>query len=75
MLPAVLRRLSVEVLAAYRERGWRLATAESCTGGLIAGALTASVGRAVDWIHAPAGQGEPDAAYYEPLRELHLPPE
>jgi nicotinamide-nucleotide amidase len=29
-----------EVLAALRHRGWRLATAESCTGGLIAAALT-----------------------------------
>lgn len=28
------------VLAALRARGWRLATAESCTGGLIAAALT-----------------------------------
>ena len=29
-----------EVLAAMRQRCWRLATAESCTGGLIAAALT-----------------------------------
>lgn len=28
------------VLAAYKARGWMLATAESCTGGLIAGCLT-----------------------------------
>jgi len=28
------------VLAAARAKGWRLATAESCTGGLLAGALT-----------------------------------
>jgi nicotinamide-nucleotide amidase len=28
------------VLAAFRARGWKLATAESCTGGLIAAALT-----------------------------------
>ncbi len=32
------------VLAAFRERGWMLATAESCTGGLIAAALTAVAG-------------------------------
>jgi nicotinamide-nucleotide amidase len=32
------------LLAACRARGWVLATAESCTGGLIAGALTAIAG-------------------------------
>lgn len=34
--------------AALRERGWRLATAESCTGGLIAAACTAVAGSS-DW--------------------------
>lgn len=29
-----------EILALYRARGWRLATAESCTGGLVGAALT-----------------------------------
>ena len=39
----------VEALgAALRARGWRLATAESCTGGLVAGACTAPAG-ASDW--------------------------
>ncbi len=28
------------ILAAARARGWRIATAESCTGGLVAAALT-----------------------------------
>ncbi len=32
--------LAREVLAAARARGWRIATAESCTGGLVSGALT-----------------------------------
>ena len=32
------------VLAECRARGWRLATAESCTGGLVAAALTAIAG-------------------------------
>ncbi|QPH53894.1 CinA family protein [Pontivivens ytuae] len=31
---------AAEVLAAARARGWTIATAESCTGGLVAGALT-----------------------------------
>ncbi|SFR49401.1 CinA family protein [Litoreibacter janthinus] len=35
---------AAEVLAAARARGWRIATAESCTGGLIAGALTEVAG-------------------------------
>jgi nicotinamide-nucleotide amidase len=39
----------VQVLAAaLRRRGWRLATAESCTGGLIAAACTAVAGSS-DW--------------------------
>ena len=33
--------LAEAVLAACRARNWRLATAESCTGGLVAAALTA----------------------------------
>ena len=36
--------LAKALLAACRARGWRLATAESCTGGLVAAALTAIPG-------------------------------
>jgi nicotinamide-nucleotide amidase len=36
--------LARSVLDVCRARGWHLATAESCTGGLIAGALTAIAG-------------------------------
>ena len=36
--------LASAVLDACRARGWRIATAESCTGGLIASALTAIAG-------------------------------
>lgn len=36
--------LAEEVLALCRARYWRLATAESCTGGLVAAALTAIPG-------------------------------
>ena len=36
--------LATAVLDACRQRGWRLATAESCTGGLVAAALTAIPG-------------------------------
>ncbi|WP_068089588.1 CinA family protein [Polycladidibacter stylochi] len=35
-----LTKLAEEVIIAYKEKGWRLATAESCTGGLLAGLLT-----------------------------------
>ncbi len=36
--------LAETVLAACRSHGWRVATAESCTGGLVAAALTAIAG-------------------------------
>jgi nicotinamide-nucleotide amidase len=36
--------LSAELGALLRERGWRITTAESCTGGLIAGAITTTSG-------------------------------
>jgi nicotinamide-nucleotide amidase len=36
--------LSESVLAACRAKGWHVATAESCTGGLVAAALTAIAG-------------------------------
>ncbi len=36
--------LATTVLDACRRRGWRIATAESCTGGLVAAALTAIPG-------------------------------
>ena len=36
--------LAEEVLALCRARNWHLATAESCTGGLVAAALTAIAG-------------------------------
>jgi nicotinamide-nucleotide amidase len=36
--------LAEAVLAACRARRWRLVTAESCTGGLVVGALTAIAG-------------------------------
>jgi nicotinamide-nucleotide amidase len=35
-----VRAAAVRVLDAFRARGLKLATAESCTGGLVAGALT-----------------------------------
>ena len=44
MIDAEVRALSVRVLDTCRARKWRLATAESCTGGLVAGALTEIAG-------------------------------
>ena len=35
-----LRERAAALIRAYAERGWMIATAESCTGGLVAGLLT-----------------------------------
>ncbi|ALJ37298.1 CinA family protein [Azospirillum brasilense] len=40
MFPDHIRELAAKLLAEYELAGYTLATAESCTGGLIAGALT-----------------------------------
>ncbi len=39
-----LLRLAEDVISSSREHDWRIATAESCTGGLIMGCLTAVPG-------------------------------
>ena len=44
MFEAETLTLAQSVLDACRGRGWHVATAESCTGGLVAGALTAIAG-------------------------------
>ena len=44
MFDAETKELATAVLAACRAKGWHLATAESCTGGLVAAALTAIPG-------------------------------
>ena len=44
MFPDPTQALSRAVLDLARSRGWRLGTAESCTGGLVAGALTEIAG-------------------------------
>ncbi len=40
MLDETILAQAAALLAQFRARGWRIATAESCTGGLIAAALT-----------------------------------
>jgi len=42
--PKTLRRAATSVLDLFREHGRKLATAESCTGGLVAAALTEIAG-------------------------------
>lgn len=44
MFDESLRASAAALLEAARRRGWHIATAESCTGGLIAGCLTAIPG-------------------------------
>ena len=44
MFPDEIDALARQVLDHARAKGWRIATAESCTGGLVAGALTAIAG-------------------------------
>lgn len=46
--PHTIDTLVVELADTLRARGWRVATAESCTGGLIAGACTGLAGSS-DW--------------------------
>ena len=44
----ILEPLVLQLAAALRQRGWRMASAESCTGGLIAAACTTVAGSS-DW--------------------------
>lgn len=44
MFPDDIQRLAQQIVATAGRRGLMLATAESCTGGLVAGALTAIAG-------------------------------
>jgi nicotinamide-nucleotide amidase len=55
--------------AALRGRGWRLATAESCTGGLIAAACTALAGSS-DWFEC----GYVTYSNAAKTRDLGVPP-
>lgn len=43
-MPVEIAKLANEVIAAFKANGLTIATAESCTGGLVAGALTSVAG-------------------------------
>ena len=43
-MPPEIGKLAHEVIAALKAKAWTIATAESCTGGLVAGALTSVSG-------------------------------
>lgn len=40
LFPAAISDLAQRIISEFSAKGWMVATAESCTGGLIAGALT-----------------------------------
>ncbi|MBA4797952.1 MAG: CinA family protein [Rhizobiales bacterium] len=44
LYPAEIEAQAAAIVSTYRTRDWMIATAESCTGGLIAGALTEIAG-------------------------------
>ena len=44
MFESSLFERAAALIAAYRRRGWKIALAESCTGGLVAGLLTEIAG-------------------------------
>lgn len=82
MFPDDIQTLAQQVVVAAGERGWMIATAESCTAGLVAGALTAvpgcsavldrgfvtySNGAKADMLGVPADMIEAFGAVSEPV--------
>ena len=65
LLEAGRRAVGVE----YRQGGE--SRSAECGGEVI---LAAAAGRTLDWIHMPVPQQRHDAAFFEPLKELELPP-
>jgi nicotinamide-nucleotide amidase len=63
MLPSETLAMAERVLGQFRARGWKLATAESCTGGLVAAALT----------HIPGSSDVFDRGFVSYANMLHVP--